>query len=618
MMDRAEQVLYRNGTETRNLAFLPGDEIRFTLRIRDCSSVRFYLGNDEKVLLSAEVPFVREENGLRVFSHTLCMKTVYSPGAGLFFFHWEAETPSGRVYSVEEENRLELADRFVNEFQLTVYEPEYPSPAWLDGGVFYHIFVDRFCRSGRSEKRSDAVYRDDWEDAVPEYPRVRGQEYLNNTHFGGDLYGVAEKLDYLQELGVTVLYLSPVCDAFSNHKYDTGDYLSVDRSFGGDEALRELCEKCHERGMHVILDGVYNHVGNDSVYFNRYGKYPSLGAYQSQDSPYYPWFRFADYPEQYECWWGIRNLPQTGRNKDFQNFICEQVIPKYMDLGADGFRLDVVDELDSRFVEQITAAVKAKKPDAAVIGEVWEDASNKIAYEERRRYFLGSQLDGVMNYPLRNGMLRFLKDGDASLLRYVADTLFCHYPPDALAHTMNNIGTHDTARILTILGEEDESTFELDNDTLAVKKLSAEARVRAIGLLSMGYELFASLPGVPCIYYGDEAGMEGYHDPFNRRPFPWNRVETELHDRFRAVNLLRAKEPLFASREFALLDLPEGTFGFRRGEGKDFLAVLSNRSGKELRWHSDIPVTELLTNGAPCRDVLVPNNTTMIFRSVLS
>ena len=615
MRDQPYQVLRRNGTETRNFAVLPEDELCFSLYIREASSVRFYLGNDEKVLFSAEVPFVREENGVREFSHTLCMKNVFPDGAGLFFFHWEAETPSGRVYSAEEENRLTLSDRFANEFQLTVYAPRYPAPSWLDGGVFYHIFVDRFFRSGKSQRRPDAVYREDWEDAVPEYPRVRGEEYPNNTHFGGDLYGVAEKLDYLQDLGVTTLYLSPVCDAFSNHKYDTGDYLSVDRSFGGDEALRELCEKCHQRGMHVILDGVFNHVGNDSVYFNRYGKYPSLGAYQSADSPYYPWFRFAEYPDQYESWWGIRNLPQTGRNKDFQRFICEQVLPKYMDLGADGFRLDVVDELDSDFVEQITASVKAKKPDAAVIGEVWEDASNKIAYDERRRYFQGTQLDGVMNYPLRNGMLLFLKDGDSSLLRYATDTLFCHYPPDALAHTMNNIGTHDTERILTILGCDGD--FDADNDTLAYRKLSPQERKRAIELLAMGYELFAALPGVPCIYYGDEAGMEGYHDPFNRRPFPWGHIEKELHDRFRAVNKLRAEEPLFASRVFEVLNGPEDTFDFRRGEGNDFLTVLSNRSGKELFWHFDVPVRELLSGSEPQYDVKVPDNTTMIFRSVV-
>lgn len=614
-MNDCYQILKKNGTETRNFAFLPDDEILFSLRIREADSVCFYLGNDEKVLLSSEVPFVRVENGFRVYEHTLRMKDVYPDGAGLFFFHWEAETKCGRVYSVEEDNRLILSDRFTNEFQITVYSPEYNSPTWLDNGVFYHVFVDRFYRSGKSEKREDAVYRDDWDDAIPEYPRVRGQSYPNNTHFGGDLYGVAEKLDYLQDLGVTTLYLSPVCDAFSNHKYDTGDYLSVDRSFGGDEALRFLCGKCHERGMHVILDGVFNHVGNDSVYFNRYGKYSSLGAYQSKDSPYYPWFRFTNFPEQYECWWGIRNLPQTGRNKEFQNFICEQVIPKYMDLGADGFRLDVVDELDSAFVEQITAAAKAKKSDAAVIGEVWEDASNKIAYDERRRYFQGKQLDGVMNYPLRNGMLAFLKDGDSSLLRYVTDTLYCHYPPDALAHTMNNIGTHDTERILTILGSE--GGFEDDNDALAVRKLSPEARARAIRLLAMGFELFAAIPGVPCIYYGDEAGMEGYHDPFNRRPFPWNRIDGELYDRFRRINRLRSEEPLFASRVFEVLNGPEGTFDFRRGEGDDFMTVLSNRSGKDLFWHFDTPVKELLSGGSEQYDVTVPNDTTMIFRSVV-
>ena len=609
-MIHSYQKLYRNGAETGNFTCRPGDSLRFELYIEYAGSAKFYLGNDDRVILKEDAFFIKEENGFRVFGKELQADDFCSGDPGLFFFHWEVETGHGRLYSAEDDNRLTLSERFVNEFQLSVCKPVYSAPDWLDGGVFYHIFVDRFYKSGKSDRRPDAVYNDDWENGIPEYPTVRGQEFPNNTHFGGDLWGILEKLDYLEDLGVTVLYLSPVCDAFSNHKYDTGDYLSVDISFGGDEALKALCDACHKRGMHVILDGVYNHVGNDSVYFNRYGKYPSLGAYQSEQSPYYSWFRFLSYPDHYESWWGVKNLPQTGRSKEFQKFICEQVIPKYMDLGADGFRLDVVDELGSGFVEEITKAVKSKKTDAAVIGEVWEDASNKIAYDERKRYFLGSQLDGVMNYPLRNGMLYFLQDGDASLLRTVCETLYCHYPPEALAHTMNNLGTHDTERILTLLGSDPD--FEADNATLANKTLDPGRRAYAVSLLKMGYALFASLPGIPCIYYGDEAGMEGYHDPFNRRPFPWHEIDTELHDWFRTVNRIRVSSPVFASRDFTVLNGPEHTFCFERGEGSDKLTVLSNRSGSPLHWYFHHPVKDLLTGTVYQNDVTVPQNTTFL------
>ncbi len=602
----------RDGSETGSYTIPFGSEIRFELGIFDAGQVRFYLGNDEKVLLQKEAPFLCEEDSLRVFACTVKTEEIAPEGDGLFFFHFEAETSGGRRYTVCEENRLAFSDHFVNEFQLTVYRSAYPSPDWLDNGVFYQVFVDRFYKSGRSPRRPDAVYCEDWTNGIPEYPAVAGQPYPNNTHFGGDLYGVAEKLDYLKDLGITVLYLSPVASAFSNHKYDTGDYLQVDPSFGGDAALAFLLQQAHARGMHVILDGVFNHVGDDSVYFNRYGKYPSAGAYQSKESPYFPWFHFRSYPNDYECWWGIKNLPKTVKCESYRSFICKQVIPKYLRMGADGFRLDVVDELESEFLEEIVAAIKAEKPDAAVIGEVWEDASNKIAYDERKRYFRGKQLDGVMNYPLRNGMIAFLREGDASILRAVTETLYCHYPPKALAHTMNSIGTHDTERILTVLGGEPDTGEE--NAVLAVRRMTPEQRKRAMDLLRCGYALLASLPGVPCIYYGDEAGLEGYHDPFNRLPFPWGRIDPTLYDSFRSVNRCRAQEPLLSAEGFSVLESPPETFVFCRYAGDEKLTVISNRSNREVKWVFDTETVDLFTNDATIGEVLIPPVTTKWYK----
>ena len=606
----------RNGAETDNftLPFEQEATVEIGLKADTVYALRFYLGNDERVLLREDAPFSRMEGEFRIHAFRFRGRDVALAGSGLFFFHFEADLPEGRRYTAFDGERLSLAHQFAGELQLTVYRPAYASPDWLSGGVFYQIFLDRFRRSGKASRRRDAVYCDDWENGIPEYPPVAGQEYPNNTHFGGDLYGVAEQLPYLKELGVTVLYLSPVASAFSNHKYDTGDYLAVDPSFGGEEALRELFDRAHAMGMRVILDGVFNHVGDDSRYFNRFGKYPSLGACQSKDSPYYPWFHFTSYPDAYECWWGIKNLPRTVKCESFRSFICGEVIPKYLHMGADGFRLDVADELDSGFLEEIVASVKREKPDAAVIGEVWEDASNKVSYGERRRYFHGAQLDGVMNYPFRNGMLAFLQEGDASLLREVTSTLFRHYPPKALLHTMNSIGTHDTPRILTLLGGDDGEG--VPNDVLARRRMTPEQRTQAIRLLQCGYPLLAALPGVPCIYYGDEAGMEGYGDPFNRRPFPWHAPEPALFRTFRAANRARASEPLFAAEGFELLDSPASTFAFRRFDGEHSLIVVSNRSNTAVPWQfgGEAKAIELLSGRTVCGEAVVPPLTTCYFK----
>ena len=611
-MNRAFLRVLIGGKPTGSYTVPFGEVVEIRLGMAEASQVKFYLGNDEKVLLVREAPFLEMEGESFVYSVTVDTREIAPEGDGLFFFHFEAETSEGRRYTVCDRSHLAFSHRFENEFQLTVYKEQYPAPDWLTRGVFYHIFVDRFCKSGRSMRRTDALYNEDWENGVPEYPPVNGQAFPNNTHFGGDLYGVADKLSYLKDLGVTVIYLSPIADAYSNHKYDTGDYLTVDPTFGGEKALTELVEKAHSMGIRIILDGVFNHVGDDSVYFNRYGKYQSVGAYQSQESPYYPWFTFGQTRDDYESWWGIKNLPKPKKCREFRSFICDRVIPKYMALGIDGYRLDVVDELECDFLDEIVSAVKKAKPDAVIIGEVWEDASNKIAYDRRKRYFRGKQLSGVMNYPFRNGLIHFLKYGDPSLLREVTETLHQHYPPKALLHTMNSIGTHDTERILTVLGGEGD--LGEANEVLAFRHMTAEQREKAVKLLICGYTLLACLPGVPCIYYGDEAGMEGYHDPFNRRPFPWHAIDGALHDAFRRVNRLRGREKLFGAEGFQVLNAQQGIFAFTRFSEEGKLTVVCNLSETNYVCTFSETVTDLLTGDTLRGDVTVPGGTTKIYK----
>ena len=487
------------------------------------------------------------------------------------------------------------ADWGYSAFQLTVYEIGCQAPATFAGGMMYHIFVDRFAKGGDVLVREDAILEPDWYNGIPQFADKPGGFVANNLFFGGTLWGVAEKLDYLASLGVTVLYLSPIFEAYSNHKYDTGDYRRVDEMFGGDAAFDHLIDEAHKRGMKVILDGVFNHTGSDSRYFNRQGRYDTLGAYQSKESPYYDWFDFEEYPDTYRCWWGIEILPAvTTKHPAYRNFICGEdgVIRHYLRRGADGWRLDVADELDRTLLEDIYHAAHAEKPDAPIYGEVWEDASNKIAYDTRRRYFRGHGLDSVMNYPLKEGVIDFIRTGFKEKLFEATAGLYAHYPKATSDLLMNFLGTHDTERVLTVLGgigEEGRTNAEL-----STAKMPLEVRTRAVELLKLAFTLVATLPGVPCVYYGDEAGMEGYHDPFNRMPYPWGREEADLVAHYATLGKLRADHRALFGNGYLRVreDTPDGIFAFERWWDDERVFVAVNRSTEP--WSNPVLGGEIL------------------------
>ena len=373
-------------------------------------------------------------------------------------------------------------------------------------------------------------------------PDERG-EIRNCDFFGGNLAGIEEKLDYLQSLGVSTLYLCPIFEADSNHRYNTGDYDKIDPMLGTESDFRRLCAKARERGIRVMLDGVFNHTGNNSRYFNAYDAYPSLGAAQSWESPYISWYTFREWPVSYESWWGIHTLPAVNENDPgYINFIVEgkdSVIRRWLRAGASGWRRDVADELPDEFIEQLRAAVEETDPDAMVIGEVWEDASNKIAYSVRRKHVLGGHCDGVMNYPVRNGILGFLLGEDGSWFRETVERQRQNYPHWAFHSGMNSLGTHDTPRILTLLGEGSDRKGDTSRDWRCAHRLSHDQRALAVARLKLGSLLLYALPGSPTVYYGDEAGMEGAADPFNRRTYPWGHENQALLAWFRRLGQLR-------------------------------------------------------------------------------
>lgn len=491
-----------------------------------------------------------------VFSVTLTLSDIcLDKKSGLFYWKFRLDTPYGALYTSRDGSVTSDAGT-VSSAQLTVYESGMYVPERFRGGMMYQIFVDRFFDGGVPITPDKGKIRNpDWENGIPQYAPVPGQPLANNEFFGGNMWGVAEKLDHIASLGVDTLYLCPIFEAASNHKYDTGDYMKIDRMFGGEAAFDHLISECRARGMKLILDGVFNHTGADSRYFNKFSNYRSVGAYNSKESRYYDWYDFEEYPDKYNCWWGVKILPAVkSEEPSYREFICGEdgVIRHYLRRGIDGWRLDVADELSDVFLDELKAAARAEKPDSLVLGEVWEDASNKIAYDKRRRYFRGKQLDSVMNYPLKVAIIDYILGGDCTKLRETAKELWSHYPTSVNHVLMNFLGTHDTERILTVLADADTQT--MTNGELAGFKLNTKQRRLAKKRLKLAWTLLTAFPGIPCIYYGDEAGMEGGRDPFNRMPYIWGHEDRELLAFYRRIGAIRRSEPLFANGDLNIID----------------------------------------------------------------
>lgn len=544
--------------------------------------------------VSVSLEWITFENGHDVFEAEIKVSDFCDSNGGLFFYRYEFKTYYGERYCVSDGFSELSVNALPSERQLLVYDAD-NEIAYSPKGIIYHIFVDRFRRSGKCEIKKSSVLNEDWENGIPEYAKKNGDFLKNNTVFGGDLYGIAEKLDYIKSLGTELIYLSPIFDAYSNHKYDTGDYMKVDPSFGGDEALEYLVSEAKKRGIGIILDGVFNHTGDDSVYFNRRGTYPSVGAYQSKQSPYFGWYTFRNFPDDYECWWGIRILPRVRCDEpSYRKFICGEggVIEKWMRKGIRGFRLDVADELSDGFICEIRETMKREDPDSVLYGEVWENASNKVSYGVRREYFRGKELDSVMNYPLRKAVIEYLKNGDYGTFRALLNDVYGTYPPFAVRLLMNLLGTHDTERIMTALAgaPSDGKT----NRELATLKMTSEERERGTKLVRLAFAIVFTVPGIPCVFYGDEAGIEGYHDPFNRRPFPWGRENCEISDFIRTLSVIRAENDAFADGDFLIREANADFAVLERKNKGGGVMTFVNRSEKEFTVCFDCPVTDLL------------------------
>ncbi|MGL5615947.1 MAG: glycoside hydrolase family 13 protein [Sarcina sp.] len=454
------------------------------------------------------------------------------------YYYGNGEEGLGGIGKVYEDNP--------KAYQITVYK-DFKIPNWYKEGIIYQIFVDRFYNGNENfivnaPKHNSFIYSDWYDD--PMYIRDREGNIAKWDFYGGNIKGVIKKLPYIKSLGATIIYFNPIFEAQSCHKYDTGNYEKIDSMFGTEEDFKELCMAANKLGIRIILDGVFSHTGDDSKYFNKYGNYNSLGAYQSPNSPYYNWYKFYDYPNSYECWWGIGNQPNVDElNESYLNYIVKgenAIVAKWLKLGASGWRLDVADELPDQFIKNIKERMNTDFQDTVLIGEVWEDASNKISYSSKREYLFGEELDSVTNYPLRSAIISFVKGEISSKkLSAIIMSLYENYPKEVFFATMNLLGNHDTERIYTALS----------NNIMELK---------------MAIAIQILLPGVPLIYYGDEVGVVGKSDPDNRRAFPWGRGNCEIADYYREVCAIRNHNNAIKSGEFKIHYINEEVFCFER------------------------------------------------------
>lgn len=541
-------------------AIQEGESVRFGFKGLDSGIDRVYLVMEHEGEKPQRIQMESREKGFFQKKYT------FKDGKGLYFYHFELEYLSTnqqrfvRYYGWSGKNGHGKLSDHVQEcmnYQITCYQKAETPPAWYRQAIFYQIFPDRFYNGNpegkvNNPKPNTFLYGDLADE--PMYIKDAQGEIMRWDFYGGNFAGIKAKVPYLKELGVNALYLNPIFEARSNHRYDTADYLKVDPILGTEAEFQDLLDFLHEEGFRVVLDGVFSHVGRQSRYFNYDGTYgKDVGAYQNIKSPYFSWFTFLNYPSEYRSWWGVKDLPEVDKeNEDFQRFIYGPtgVLSKWNQMGLDGWRLDVADELPDQFIEGIRSNLDHFQ-DKVLLGEVWEDASNKVSYGIRRQYILGEHLHGVMNYPLRSATIDFLMENctpeDVAL---TFTRLQENYPRDVFYNSFNNIGTHDTERILTQL----EGNYQK---------------------LSLAFALLVMFPGVPCIYYGDEAGVTGGKDPENRKFFPWDNIQETAYQECRKWLTLRKQEELLRSGEFGLM-FSERLLGVLRYDEERFILTILN------------------------------------------
>ncbi|RQN01664.1 glycoside hydrolase family 13 protein [Clostridium butyricum] len=448
-------------------------------------------------------------------------------------------------------------------YQITIYKKS-NLPDWYKEGIIYQIFVDRFCNGNddgsiNNPKKNSFIYGR-WDD-TPVYIKDYQGRTIRWDFYGGNIRGIIKKLDYIKSLGVNIINLSPIFKSSSCHKYDAGDYDIIDEMFGTEEDFKELCEKAKSKDIKIILDGVFSYTSSDSRYFNKAGNYDEIGAYQSPNSKYHNWYKFNRYPYGYECWWGIEGRPNINvMHNSYIDFLVnrdDSIIKKWIDLGASGWRLNVTDELPDEFIEIIRDRLDTLDKETVLIGDVWDDASNKISYSKKRRYLYGKEIQSVTNYPLRESLINFTRGYIKSdKLKKKVMSLYENYPREVFLGNINLIGTSDTERILTVL----------------------DGNIRCLKII---VALQFTIPGVPLIYYGDETGVTGGKDPDNRKSYPWENEDVDLIGFYKRIAQIRNGQDALKKGDFNIFDTEEDIFAFERVYENERIVVVVNISNAQ-------------------------------------
>ena len=561
-------ILYNSWSPNHKIPFGAielGEELKINVKaIEDINEIYLIIANDKGI--------IKEVNMNKCENNIFSIDNIYLDIEDIYFYYFKViKNVYGNIQTkyYGKSNNSGNCQEYYNEYDINKYQitvsKKVNTPKWFEEGVLYHIFVDRFNKTGKihNPKKNSFMYAN-WED-TPMYIKNSEGEIARWDFHGGNLKGIISKLNYLKSLGISIIYLSPIFEAQSNHKYDTGNYKAIDPMFGDEEIFKELIKEAKEKGMSIILDGVFSHTGDDSIYFNKYGNYDSLGAYQSKESKYSSWYNFKNYPNEYDCWWGVKSMPNVNENEEsYMDYIIrdkDSVINKWMNYGVKGWRLDVVDELPNKFLDELRKETLKANNESILIGEVWEDASNKISYNERRKYLLGNQLNGVTGYVFKNIILDFLTykiNSSDAYNKFM--TIKENYPKYAFKSNLNLLGTHDTPRILTELNEDKE-------------------------LLNLAVAIQMTFEGVPYVYYGDEAGMTGGKDPDNRKTYPWKNEDKELIAFYKKMIKDRNNNEVLSRGDTTFLNLEnEDVFAYIRhmeNSQENEVLVIVNRSNNE-------------------------------------
>lgn len=491
----------------------------------------------------------------------------------------------GEDYYLDKDNNF---TKNIDKTKMRKISVNFNLPDWCKGSIIYHIFVDRFKRSNTNKliEKPNKIIHYNLEESPLIGPDNNG--IWNNDFYGGDIEGIIEKLDYIRGLGVSIIYLSPIWESQSNHRYDTGDYLKVDSYLGSNLDLKRLCDKAHSMGIKIILDGVFNHTGNDSIYYNEYNNYDSDGAYHNRGSYYDKFYKKKNGDFQY--WWGFKNLPECDcESYEWQEFVCgkDGVIDKWFSYGIDGLRLDVADELTDHFIELVRDACERNKKDSFIYGEVWEQP----IYKKRDYIMSGHGMHSIMNYKGMDALIRYYNYGDVDFLRKVINEILGEYPKEVRDSLMNSTSTHDISRIITILGKP--SLYDSSNDWSWDFDNFNHEFIREFALnegeYSWGKEKYMSyllalsfLPGNFTIFYGDEAGIQGLGNLDNRKYFPWNRIDSNINDVVKDIGRIKNNNSFLKDADINILDINDKYFMYERYDSNNKLLVCTSRTWEDV------------------------------------